>query len=140
MTNVKRTIVVDGDYLAFLASSSVDEQTYVYTHVSNGTTFKSSTMIKAKAYCERKKLVYEEFTYTKSRTLCDDYMTKAKYIIIGKINQYLKDCDATDVLLVIGGEGNFRVNLDLFHEYKGCRKDSYRPACLKEVRDYIKSR
>ena len=132
-----KTVVIDADWICFLAAAAVDVQTYTFTNEDKSVVFNTRTIELAKKYCERKGLDYNAFTSTKERNLVDDYLNQAKYILIGKVNKLKKDVGADKVLMVIGGKTNFRDRLPLFSRYKD-RDGSYRPACLQEVREMCK--
>jgi len=124
-----------GDFLAFLAASSVVERyVEVKDSLGNSKEFKNITEVKKSydSYISNP----SEFTIESCQRNKKNYLNSAKAIIKNKIRLFASATNCKEVLIVMGGPTNFRNDLPLFSKYKD-RVDSFRPSCLKEIRDML---
>ena len=123
-------LVIDGDFLAFKVSSVLetrcvkvfDEDEELYTF-KNKTAFKKSDQYNP------------EFIVKDSQVLKSNYKISMTYITKSIVNNLLKSSNTTTLLIVLGGETNFRDRLSLPVTYKGNRIDKIRPLALKETKN-----
>lgn len=133
----KVTIVVDGDWLAFLAACMVHPLHYIATYQDEEVLIHTSSSTFDK---KLKKLDYpqDELVLTKERRLIDGWEAQAEAIAVAKANKLRKLAGATSILIAIGGDTNFRTELNLLYSCYKDRADSYRPPVLREVRGIVK--
>jgi len=131
-------LVIDGDFLAFLAASTVVERFIEVKDNVSLTSTKYKNITEFKKHCSTNSFDVSDYTIEDGQKLDDSYLQKAKYIISGKVNKFKKATGCTNVLIVMGGPTNFRNDIPLFTKYKE-RSASFRPVCLKEIRDLLET-
>lgn len=132
----KRTVVIDGDLIAFQCSAAAEDRSILVTHEPTGVkkSFKNRTEFKKKMQ-ERGKEITEDYHVEdvqepESPAFCFK-------VIKQKIENIKRDLEADEVLIFAGEEDNFRAKLPLPSPYKGNRKNSLRPLLLTEAKSYL---
>ena len=133
LTEAHRVVIVDADDVVFRVSAACEKRSVLVT--IKGVELEFPTHTDLKKYCKRNgedynKLTVEDKYKTKRITVCLDILRKA-------VRNIYKELDATHVVFILGGGGNFRLDLPLPTRYKSLRKDSRRPDHLKACRDYL---
>ena len=144
-------IVIDADYLAYLAASVCESRSVICKHAKGSTKeFKNRTEFKKwiadlnlKREEENKsKFELEEFTFEDIQTT-DDPKFGFK-VIDSKIKSILASCgynEFTDSFhLYLGAGETFRHKLSTLLEYKGNRANLIKPVYLPQMRAYLQSK
>lgn len=132
----KRTVVIDGDLIAFQCSAAAEERSILVTHEPTGIkkSFKNRTEFKKKMQERGKEITddyqVEDVQEAESPAFCFK-------VIKQKIENIKKDLEADEVLIFAGEENNFRAKLPLPTEYKSKRRDNIRPVLLSEAKSYL---
>jgi len=159
------TAIIDGDYIIFKSSAVADEHFITATHIKSNTSkeFKNVTEFKGRGKVlggwlaekneERIKknkppLALEDFTIVKGvrrekkedvdgNTLTDEE-TLAHYFYSARtmLTSVLKELGASDYIMYVGGNEEFRLNKSKLMKYKGNRDDVQKPIIFKEMRQY----
>lgn len=130
----KGLLVYDGDWLAFLIASVIQEKS-VKVFDTEGKfvkEYKNKTL-----FTKDSRLYNKDFTVVPCQTLKPNHMNKALFTLRGKVAKHLKDTQCDEILITLGGKTNFRDRLNLPRKYKGSRANTERPLALKEVRDFL---
>lgn len=131
-------LLLIGDFLAFLAASTITTRSIEVcdSFTNSVNTYKNITEFRKCCAETNIDSTAPNFTIKECQTLKENYLSSAKFIIIGKVNKFKKATNCKNVLVVMGGPTNFRTSLPLFKKYKD-RANSFRPNCLKEIRDLV---
>lgn len=126
------TMVVDGDWLAFLGACMTHPQHFIVCD-SEGTEILATT---SKRALDKLVAQYDEdeITVSQERRLIPDWEATAKGVMLGKAYKLKRECEADKILVAMGGPTNFRDDLKLLYSKYKERSASYRPPNLKEVR------
>ena len=133
LTNEHRVVFVDADMLVFRTSAAVETRS-VKT-VVKGIEVELPTRTLLKEYCvdmdvEYGDLELEDYHVNEHISACLSTLKKS-------VRNIYKELDATHVVFLLGGTGNFRLDLPLPTQYKASRKDMRRPDYLKDCRDFL---
>ena len=129
-------LVIDGDFLAFLAASTITDRFITVTDNATSKSEVHKNITEFKKHCTASSFNVTDFTIEDGQSQHENYLQKSKFIISGKVNKFKKATGCTNVLIVMGGDTNFRNDIPLFSKYKD-RANSFRPNCLKEIRDLL---
>lgn len=138
----KRTVVIDGDWLAFVGACMTHITHYIAVNKENNqeivieTTEKSFTKSLEKLGLD---VSSEDISIIKEKRLIPNWQATAKGVMLGKANKIKREVSAQHILIAIGGKTNFRDRLPLLYSSYKDRVGSYRPPNLKEVRELLKS-
>ena len=133
----KKTLVIDADWLAFMAAC-VTHITWYSLVDQDGLSIKNSktktviTKLLAKKIKENPNFKGEVVS---EKILDPNWESTARNIMLAKANKLKRIAGCNSIIIVIGGKTNFRTRLPLLYSCYKDRKDTYRPPNLKEVRD-----
>lgn len=87
-----KTIVVDGDYLAFLAAASTETTTYFLYNKEKELLCTKPTIDSCKKFCVKNELNFEDLELVKEKPLHKNWEVIAKSVIINKIKKWKAAC------------------------------------------------
>ena len=134
LTGEHRVVIVDADGICYRTAAACETR-FVKATV-RGEVVEFPTRTKLKEFCEDVYFDdYDKLTITDHHTnehisACLSTLKKTVYKLHSELN-------ATHVVLLLGGSGNFRLDLPLPSQYKSQRKVLRRPDYLKDCRDYL---
>lgn len=133
----KKTLLVDGDVLAFRMTAAIDTRSILATHLptKKQRVFKHRTEFKK--LLERKGKLDNINDYLIEDVVESEDVSHALRNIKLKLKQLSVMTGADRIEIYISGDKNFRLDLDFPTRYKGNRSDSYRPVYLQEAREYL---
>ncbi len=98
------TIVIDGDWLAFVGACMTHVKHLVATDSSDGTELGAATSERAltKILTSLGRKLDDTVVVTEEKRLIDDWEATAKGVMIGKANKIKRECGAQRILIAIG--------------------------------------
>lgn len=132
-----RIALVDGDTLAFRSAASAEERSILVKHLKSGREKEFKNRTEFKEFLANKGFEYVEEDY-EIRDVQDLLpFSFCKHTINLQVEK-IKDKLGTDkVEIYVGGQGNFRENLELPKRYKGNRESMLRPLALDKAKQYV---
>lgn len=128
--------VIDGDWLAFLVASVVENR-FIEVFDKEDNFIKK---FKTRTDYKTSKIFNDEYQIKDCRQLKTNHTKTIDYLVQSHVKKILSATDTIHVLIALSGESNFRDRLPLPVQYKGHRLDLVRPIALRETREYIKSK
>ena len=129
------TLVIDGDYLAYLCAASLEHKCVVVKHedkligkYKNRTEFKKSGKLI---------LPYEEYTVMDEQSVPDNWESQLITYFKTTVRSWNKNTDTNNVLIALGAETNHRDNIPTPTKYKYSRKDVLKPLVLSESKKLL---
>ena len=128
-----RVVITDADMLCYRVSAASDRR-YIKVSVGNKT-IEFDTRTKFKEYCKEWSLDFNDYVITD----CID--AEPVEYCLGTLKKALKNIkenlQATYVIHILSGSGNYRLDLPLIDKYKSNRKDMVKPTHLLACREYL---
>ena len=129
-------LVVDGDYLAYLAAFVTQGSVYTVVNKEGEVIVSKPSLESCTKYCEKAGIDIADCEVTKDVIVHKNWESIAKATVANKIRKWKAATGTSRVLIAMGGLTNFRDRLNLFQKYKD-RPPSNKPLKLKEVRALI---
>lgn len=133
LTEAHRVVVVDADGICYRTSAAVETRSV--KAVVDGIEVEFPTRTLLKEYCVDVDVEYEDLVVTDHHV--NEHISGCLSTLKKSIRNLYKELDATHIVFLLGGRGNFRLNLPLPTQYKAGRKDLRRPDYLKDCREYL---
>lgn len=133
LTKEHRVVVVDADMLVYRTSAAVETRS-VKT-VVDGVEVEFPTRTLLKEYCVDVDVDYKDLEVTDHHE--NEHISGCLSTLKKTVRNLYKELDATHVIFLLGGSGNFRLDLPLPTQYKSQRKVLRRPDYLKDCRDFL---
>ena len=127
-------LVLDNDFISFKIASVLESKSVkVYDDDKYIGKFKHRTEYK------NSDKFNPSFEIKDEQILKNDYKSSMAYLFNHFIQQYKKETNTKEVILVGGGDSNFRDRIPLPAKYKGNRDGALRPLSLKECKEFGKN-
>lgn len=133
LTKEHRVVFVDADMVVFRTSAAVETRS-VKT-VVDGVLVEFPTRTLLKEYCIDVDCEYEDLELEDCHT--NEHISACLSTLKKSVRNIHKELDATQVVFLLGGTGNFRLDLPLPTQYKAARKEMRKPDYLKDCRDFL---
>ena len=133
LTKEHRVVFVDADAVVFRTSAAVETRS-VKT-VVDGVKVEFPTRTLLKEYCIDVDVEYDDLELEDCHT--NEHISACLSTLKKSVRNIYRDLDATHVIFLLGGSGNFRLDLPLPTQYKSQRKILRRPDYLKDCRDFL---
>lgn len=129
--------VIDGDVLAFRASAANEKRSVVATHIKSGKEKTFNNRTELKDFVIQKCGKYNPLDY-----LVQDVQTPTSVAFVNHsmkmtIKSICEACGTDNYHIVVGGDRNFRDDLELPTKYKSNRDGTLRPLLLRDAKDYL---
>ncbi len=125
---MQNRILIDGDILVYKIACSVETETFINELnipeaevIKHGITSNFLTALDAEGIA----ILWSDFN-------------NCKLLIDDKIKEYQELFNTTDMVIAVTGKENFRKSV--YPEYKANRKDSRKPLCLTQCKEYLISK
>lgn len=128
----KRTVVVDGDLLAFKCAAVTEKRSVIATHKETLDELEFDTATKFKEWAGSEA---ENYDLQPIRT--PEPIAHTIKAIKLKLESIIEACKADNYHIVISGDNNFRKDIPLPTQYKDNRTDSTKPVNLDEAKEYL---
>lgn len=133
LTSEYRVVFVDADGLCYRTAAACETRS-VKTIVE-GVEVEFPTRTLLKEYCIDVDVEYGDLLITDHHT--NEHISGCLSTLKKSVRNLYKDLGATHVIFLLGGSGNFRLELPLPSQYKSQRKIVRRPDYLKDCRDFL---
>ena len=133
LTEAHRVVVVDADGVCYRTSAAVETRSV--KAVVDGVEVEFPTRTLLKEYCIDVDVEYEDLVVTDHHV--NEHISGCLSTLKKSVRNLYKELDATHIIFLLGGSGNFRLDLPLPTQYKEGRKDLRRPDYLKDCREYL---
>lgn len=133
LTKEHRVVIVDADMLVYRTSAAVETRS-VKT-VVDGVAVEFPTRTLLKEYCIDVDVDYKDLMVTDHHE--NEHISGCISTLKKSVRNIYRELDATHVVFLLGGTGNFRLDLPLPTQYKAARKEIRRPDYLKDCRDFL---
>jgi len=132
----KTIILLDGDVIAYRAAAAAEARTVEVKHNKTGRckVFKTRTAFKAFLAEQKREYIPEQYTFTDIQTPED--VSHPLHTVKTQINAIVRNAEADQYQMFIGGPGNFRDSLPLPSKYKGNRTEMIRPIHLDACKSF----
>lgn len=137
--------IIDGDWLAFTATSMEMERAVAFEYNGKRHVFKG-LYTEMKEFCKQHNIPYEPSLGVKVQKNHPSAVNFAKSSIKKKVRHIIEATGATKVVMICGSTGNVRSRLplpklsnDRIWSYKGQREDGWIPKTLTEVKTWLMS-
>lgn len=133
----KRVLIFDGDSIAFRASAAIDNRSVLVKHLPSERTkvFKNRTEFKDLLVLKGTEFKPELYEFTDQQDAGS--LITACRIMRNQTEGIVQKLDASEVLICLSGESNFRDSLPLPSKYKGQREGAMRPVHLKAAKAFL---
>lgn len=132
-----KTIVIDGDYLAYLCAFPTQSDRYCIKDQEDNLIISYPTLKSCETYLTKNGIDIANCIVTKEKTVHKNWEYIARKIAISKVEQWKKDVGATSSIIALG-ETNFRDRLNLLYNKYKDRDSSKKPIMLPQIRQLIK--
>lgn len=133
LTEAHRVVVVDADGICYRTSAACETRS-VRSNVG-GIEVEFPTRTLLKEYCVDVDVDYKDLVVTDHHV--NEPISNCLSTLKKTVSNLYKELDATHVVFLLGGSGNFRLDLPLPSQYKSQRKVLRRPDYLKDCREYL---
>lgn len=133
LTSDYRVVIVDADGICYRTAAACETRS-VRT-VVDGIEVEFPTRTLLKEYCVDVDVEYKDLNITDHHE--NENIANCLSTLKKTVRNLHKDLDATHVVFLLGGTGNFRLDLPLPSQYKSQRKVLRRPDYLKDCRDFL---
>lgn len=128
----ERTVVVDGDLLAFKCAAVTEKRSVIAKHKETLDELEFDTATLFKEWAQDTAEQYE-LTPVRAPEPISHTVSAMKLML----NSILDKCKASSYHIVVSGENNFRKNIPLPTQYKDSRKSTTKPVNLDEAKQYL---
>ena len=133
LTEAHRVVIVDADGICYRTSAACESRSV--KAVVDGVEVEFPTRTLLKEYCIDVDVEYEDLVVTDHHV--NEHISGCLSTLKKSVRNLYKELDATHIIFLLGGSGNFRLDLPLPTQYKAGRKDLRRPDYLKDCREYL---
>lgn len=133
LTKEHRVVFVDADGICYRTAAACETRS-VKANV-NGVEVEFPTRTLLKEYCVDVDVEYEGLSITDHHE--NENIANCLSKLKKTVRNLYRDLEATHVVFLLGGTGNFRLDLPLPSQYKSQRKVLRRPDYLKDCRDFL---
>lgn len=133
LSEAHRVVVVDADGICYRTSAAVETRSV--KAVVDGVEVEFPTRTLLKEYCIDVDVEYEDLVVTDHHV--NEHISGCLSTLKKSVRNLYKELEATHIIFLLGGSGNFRLDLPLPTQYKAGRKDLRRPDYLKDCREYL---
>lgn len=133
LTNKHRVVFCDADGLCYRTAAACETRSVKTVVEGIEVEFPTRTLLKE--YCVDVDVEYKDLVITDHHT--NEHISGCLSTLKKSVRNLYKDLDATHVIFLLGGSGNFRLDLPLPTQYKSQRKVLRRPDYLKDCREFL---